>query len=94
MASGDKPWILHYWPKFPGRAEFVRLILEEVGASYVNNPDHCVDYFYNGKARFGDVDFFPSFAPPLLQKGKFYLSSTPVICKYLGEKYGEYGSLN
>ena len=27
----DSPWILHYWAKFVGRAEFVRLIFEEVG---------------------------------------------------------------
>lgn len=84
----DSPWILHYWAKFVGRAEFVRLIFEEVGEPFENNPENCVEWFYNGKCRFGEAGIFPSFAPPVLQKGSFYLSSTPAICKYLGKKFG------
>lgn len=89
MASEDK-WILHYWGGFAGRGEFVRIVLEEAGEPYVNNHDQCKEFFYGGKARFGEADFFPSFAPPLLQKGSFSLSSTPTICKYLGTKFGKF----
>ena len=27
---------LYYWPNIPGRGEFVRLVLEEAGAPYVD----------------------------------------------------------
>nr|XP_039250378.1 glutathione S-transferase P-like [Styela clava] len=84
----ESKWILHYWGGFVGRAEFVRLIFEEAGVPFENNSDHCEEWFRKGKCRFGEAGIFPSFAPPLLQKGSFYLSSTPAICKYLGKQFG------
>lgn len=89
MASQEEPWVLHYWPGFAGRGEFVRVVLEEVGAAYVNKHDQCMEYFHGGKARFGDAGIYPSFAPPLLQKGDFTVCSTAVVCRFLADKYGE-----
>lgn len=85
--SSEEPWVLHYWPIL-GRGEFVRIIFEELGVPYVDKPENCMEYFHGGKLRFGEIDQFPSFAPPMLQKGKFFVSSTPIVCKYLGTKFG------
>ena len=30
------PYELYYWPEIPGRGEFVRLVLEEAGAPYLD----------------------------------------------------------
>ena len=36
MAKRGTPIELYYWPGIQGRGEFVRLLLEESGASYVD----------------------------------------------------------
>jgi len=39
----------------------------------------------------GQIDTgFPIFAPPIIQKGNFYLCQTPAITSFLGKKFGLY----
>ncbi|KAK7110297.1 glutathione S-transferase P 1-like isoform X2 [Littorina saxatilis] len=68
-----------------GRAEFVRLVLEEAGVSYKMVHDNIAQLFKGG-----EWQGYPAFAPPLIQRGDFSLSQTGVICKFLGKKYGLY----
>ncbi len=35
MSSSGDDWVLRYWPKLAGRAEFVRIIFEEAGVKRV-----------------------------------------------------------
>lgn len=75
---------LFYWPGIQGRGEFVRLALEDAGASY--------DDVARGK---GGVDAMmammrganekrPPFAPPFLKSGKLVLAQVANILFYLG----------
>jgi len=86
------PYELYYWPSIPGRGEFVRLVLEEAGAPYVDvgrqPPDEgggveAVVAFYAGKS-----DGHPIFAPPVLKQGDFVLAQTAAICHFLGRRHG------
>jgi glutathione S-transferase len=86
------PYELYYWPMIPGRGEFVRLVLEEAGASYVDVarlPDEegggmqALTPFIRGE-RPG----LPAYAPPILVHGDFVLAQTAAICAYLGERHG------
>jgi len=93
-SSSNEPWKLHYWPGFPGRGEFVRLIFEEAGVPYeepartpgVQVASSEVLSIYKGQIDTG----FPIFAPPIIQKGNFFLCQTPAITSYLGKKFGLY----
>ncbi|KAH3692805.1 hypothetical protein DPMN_194557 [Dreissena polymorpha] len=79
-------WILYYYPRFPGRAEFVRLVFVEAGVPWkecgLDGPS--VWKLICG----GEMPGYPHFAPPVLQKGDLQISQTSVICKYLGEQFG------
>ncbi|CAM9876603.1 unnamed protein product [Lampetra planeri] len=83
MAAQDEGWVLYYWPKLAGRAEFVRLVLEEAGEPYTEVNDGIEAMFFQGKHQ-----EYPALAPPLIRKGSFTLSQTPVICRYLGRRLG------
>jgi glutathione S-transferase len=77
---------LYYWPGIQGRGEFVRLALEDAGASYVDV----------GRARGGVPKILallqsPSlaprpFAPPLLKDGDLVIAQTANILAYLGPR--------
>jgi glutathione S-transferase len=77
---------LYYWPEIQGRGEFVRLVLEEAGAAYVdvargrNGTDKMMKFL-------GSRDT-PPFAPPFLKAGKLVIGQTPNILLYLGDKHG------
>ena len=88
----DAEYRLYYWPGIQGRGEFVRLVLEDAGAPYVDVarlPDdegggiHALMEFLEG-----DNVGTPTFAPPILQHGDLYVSQTATICAYLGERHG------
>lgn len=81
----SEDWVLYYWPGFPGRGEFLRLIFEEAGVKYteVNDGNRIVKEIIQGES-----DFFPHFAPPVIKKGTFTLSHAHVACRYLAEKFG------
>jgi glutathione S-transferase len=79
----------YYWPGIQGRGEFVRLALEEAGASY---DDVC-----RGKG--GTEAMFrlmkasasnktPPFAPPFLKAGKLTVSHVAAILHWLGPRHG------
>jgi glutathione S-transferase len=79
---------LFYWPGIQGRGEFVRLALEEAGASYR-------DWALVPEARGGGASAVVKvlnatgikrspFAPPILKAGRLYIAQTPNILLYLG----------
>jgi glutathione S-transferase len=79
---------LHYWPSIQGRGEFVRLALEEAGASYKD-----VARQKGGVAklmrmledrRLGE----PPFAPPFLKAGTMVIAQTANILVFLGQRHG------
>jgi glutathione S-transferase len=82
---------LYYWPSIQGRGEFVRLALEEAGASYVDVARR------SGKTggvpammRFldGTRVAHPPFAPPFLKAGDLLIGQTANILLYLGSRHG------
>ena len=79
---------LFYWPGIQGRAEFVRLALEEAGARYL-------DMAAVPEAQGGGVPAIlrvlgtsgvrrPPFAPPILRAGRQLIAQTPNILLFLG----------
>ncbi len=83
---------LYYWPQIPGRGEFVRLVLEDAGAAYV-------DVARLPEAEGGGVAALlnlldrddlgvPPFAPPILQHDTLFIGQTATICRYLGSRLG------
>jgi len=79
---------LYYWPTIPGRGEFVRLLLEEAGADYVD-----VARAKGGMAammRFleGEEPGAQPFAPPFVRVGKAVVSQTANILAYLAPRLG------
>lgn len=90
--SPSSPYELYYWPNIPGRGEFVRLTLEDAGASYV-------DVARRPEAEGGGVKALLSmmrneahdlepFAPPFLKAGKLVIAQTANILHYLGARLG------
>ncbi|MEE4235265.1 MAG: hypothetical protein V2I51_00950 [Anderseniella sp.] len=69
----DAEYRLHYWPEIQGRGEFMRLVLEDAGASFVDvsrlpesdggGPRALVELFE------ADDIGAPAFATPILQHG-------------------------
>lgn len=82
---------LYYWPTIQGRGEYVRLALEEAGASYSD-----VARSGNGMAAMmkmmevgqGKGSRTPPFAPPFLKAGKLMIGQTANILLYLGSRHG------
>jgi glutathione S-transferase len=82
---------LFYWPSIQGRGEFVRLALEDAGASYVDVARQsgpgggiaAMQRLLDGKG----TDR-PSFAPPFLRAGKLVIGQTANILQYLGPRLG------
>lgn len=80
---------LHYWPGIQGRGEFVRLALEEAGASYV---DVAREPAAKGggpaalAARLGKFDPAP-FAPPVLVAGDLVIAQTANILLFVGARH-------
>jgi glutathione S-transferase len=76
---------LYYWPFIQGRGEYVRLALEDVGASYVD-----VARGTGGTgAMMGKMEegVTPPFAPPYLKAGKLVIGQTANILLYLGGRH-------
>jgi glutathione S-transferase len=80
---------LYYWPTIQGRGEFVRLALEEAGATYVDvardplGGMRAMMRFLYGKS----VRRLP-FAPPFLQAGRVVVAQTANILLFLGPRHG------
>jgi glutathione S-transferase len=80
---------LYYWPGIQGRGEFVRLALEEAGASY---RDVALVPQAQGGGAPAVVRVLtarsierPPFAPPILKAGRRFIAQTPNILMYLGD---------
>ena len=81
---------LFYWPGIQGRGEFVRLALEDAGASYDDvargkggksgGLDRMLAMMNGGR------DKRPPFAPPFLQAGKTVIAQVANILFYLGPR--------
>src|SRR5215471_13711068 len=82
---------LYYWPTIQGRGEFVRLALEEIGASYLDvarKPTKSggvptMMTFLDGKRI-----KHPPFAPPFLKRGELIIGQTANILLFLGMRHG------
>src|SRR5574337_1142156 len=74
---------LFYWSGVQGRGEFVRLALEDAGASYVDvareQGDDAIMRYLDG-AHEGALPF----APPFLKAGRLVIAQTANILQYLG----------
>src|SRR5215472_365494 len=79
---------LYYWDGIQGRGEFVRLALEEAGASYVDvarrkgGEDRMLSVMAERRLA------HPPFAPPFLRAGKLLIGQTANILLFLGERHG------
>jgi glutathione S-transferase len=74
---------LYYWPGIQGRGEFVRLVLEEAGANYVDvarQPGGMDEMMRVLKSS-------PCFAPPMLRHGELVLAETACLCRYVAERH-------
>jgi glutathione S-transferase len=79
---------LYYWPTIQGRGEFVRLLLEEAGADYVDaarakGGTAAMMRFLEGEAP-GALPF----APPFVKVGGAVVSQTASILAWLAPKFG------
>jgi glutathione S-transferase len=90
--STDAEYELYYWPGIQGRGEFIRLALEEAGASYA---DIARQPQASGGGTRALVDLLgdptlvvPPFAPPMLKHGDVIIAQTANILFYLGSRLG------
>jgi len=78
---------LYYWTGIQGRGEFVRLALEDAGASYDDvartQGDDAIVRFLDG-AHAGALPF----APPFLKAGRLVIAQVANILHYLGPPLG------
>jgi glutathione S-transferase len=82
---------LYYWPTIQGRGEFVRLMLEEAGADYVDVARR--PRAHGGMAamsRFldGEEPGALPFAPPFVKVGRAIVSQTANILAFLAPRLG------
>ena len=90
---GEAPitYELYYWPTIQGRAEFIRLALEETGADYVNItrlPGEGCGVPAMMALHDGTRVPYPPYAPPFLKSGDLLIGQTPNILQYLGKRHG------
>ena len=77
---------LYYWPFIQGRGEYVRLALEDAGASYVDVARGSGGT--GAMMRMMGEGATPPFAPPFLKAGKLVIGQTANILFYLGARHG------
>ena len=83
QANKEAEYKLYYWPGFPGRGEFMRLLFAETQTPYVD--------VFEGKTmqeatKMGKGKGKKHFAFPVLEHGDIYISQSSVISRYLGKK--------
>ena len=76
---------LYYWPEIQGRGEFVRLALEEAGASYIDVARRR-GYGTGAMMKLMDSGARRPYAPPILKAGKLVIAQVALILQYLGPK--------
>lgn len=90
--SQTETYELYYWPFLQGRGEFIRLILEDTGTTYIDVARKPETEGGGAAAviafRTGEREGHPIFAPPILKLGDLIIAQTPNICRFLGERLG------
>lgn len=76
----------YYWPGIQGRGEFVRLALEDAGASYDDVARKSGGMNKMFAMIEGARDKRPPFAPPFLKAGKLVVGQVAEILFYLGPR--------
>jgi glutathione S-transferase len=88
----SQPYLLYYWPTIQGRGEFIRLLLEDAGAPYV-------DVARLPAAKGGGVPallamlegrtpgFLEPFGPPFLRHGDLVLAQTAHVLAWLAPRH-------
>lgn len=82
---------LFYWPTIQGRGEFVRLALEEAGASYRDVArEEGRGAGVSALMRLMESPRIdrPPYAPPFLKAGRLLIGQTANILQYLGPRHG------
>jgi glutathione S-transferase len=79
---------LYYWPEIQGRGEFVRLVLEDAGADYVDVGREDGGYDKLHAVLSGERDGVLPFAPPVLYAGPVVVAQTAAITSFLGDRLG------
>jgi glutathione S-transferase len=80
---------LYYWPGIQGRGEFIRLLLEDASAAYVDVARESEDglrtmlHFLEG-----DEPGALPFAPPFVRVGKNVVSQTANVLAFLAPRFG------
>ncbi len=80
---------LYYWPTIQGRGEFIRLALEEAGASYIDVARRAESSGMGVPALLRLMDGnspHPPFAPPFLKAGDIIVAQTAQILQFLGPR--------
>ena len=77
---------LYYWPSIQGRAEFVRLALEEAGADYIDVARRPVKRGVSAMMKLMEDrrHAHPPYAPPFLKAGKIVVAQTANVLLFLG----------
>jgi glutathione S-transferase len=78
---------LFYWPGIQGRGEFVRLVLEDAGASYDDVARGPGGVKRLMAALDGELAPY-AYAPPVLRAGRLVIAQTALITRFLGERHG------
>ncbi len=76
----------YYWPDIQGRGEFVRLALEDAGASYDDVARKSDGMSKMMAIMEGRGETRPPFAPPFLKAGKLVVAQVAEILFYLGQR--------
>jgi glutathione S-transferase len=79
---------LYYWPTIQGRGEFVRLLLEEAGADYVDVARTKGGMAAMMRVLGGEETAALPFAAPFVRVGPAIVSQTANILAYLAPKLG------
>lgn len=78
---------LFYWPGLQGRGEFVRLVLEDAAAEYVDVARTPGGMQRMMAALAHGLDGFQPFAPPFLRAGKTVIAQTANVTRWLAERH-------
>lgn len=91
MVKARQTYELYYWPSHQGRGEFIRLALEDAGASYLDAAREPGGIGVMLRFMRGELGASPApvpFAPPFLRHGKVVLAQTSAILQYLAPQLG------
>lgn len=90
MGDDTLRYELYYWPDIPGRGEFIRLVLEEANADYLDVGRQSEQQGGGIPAIvevLEDAGQTPAFAPPVLKADDLVISQTANICLYLAKRH-------